>query len=71
MCLTCRVGKRSQKTKPKTQEWLKAKQKKLNYAQKLLTWLATTNPNIEVIDATPNNEPPIGLNKKTLKETIT
>jgi uncharacterized Rossmann fold enzyme len=71
MCLTCKVGKRSQKTKPKTQEWLKAKQKKLNYAQKLLTWLATTNPNVEIIDATPNNEPPIGLNKKTLKETIT
>jgi len=71
MCLTCGVGRRSQKTKPKTQEWLKAKQKKLSYAQKLLTWLAATNPNIEIIDATPNNNPPPIIMKKQLKNALT
>ncbi|MEM2548892.1 MAG: 6-hydroxymethylpterin diphosphokinase MptE-like protein [Nitrososphaerota archaeon] len=70
MCLTCRIGQRSKKSKNITQEWLKAKKKKLSYAQKLLSWLTTIRPEIEFIDATTNNNPPSGIKKKQLNIVI-
>lgn len=70
MCLTCKIGERSKKSKNITQEWLRAKKKKLNYAQELLAWLATTKPEIEIIDTTLDNNPPKGIKKKQLIEAL-
>ncbi len=70
MCLTCSVGQRSKKSKQATESWMRAKQKKLSYAQRLLTWLTLIRPEVEIIDATRNNYPPDGIKKKTLREAL-
>lgn len=71
MCLTCGAGKYSTALKAANPDWMAVKRMKLDYAYKLLSWLAETRRDIEFIDSTQaEGAPPQGFKKKPLKEAL-
>ncbi|GBC71394.1 hypothetical protein HRbin02_01175 [Candidatus Calditenuaceae archaeon HR02] len=71
MCLTCRIGRFSAELKASSPHWLRMKRMKLDYAHRLLSWLAETRRDIEFVDATQAEwQLPQGFEKKPLKEVL-